>query len=85
MAYGFVLIKTVPGKEKAVIVDLLRLGVSRNIHMVFGEYDIVLAVQQSDFNSIGQIVIDKVRSIPGVEDTMTLASCQLGDMKYGGL
>jgi DNA-binding Lrp family transcriptional regulator len=67
------------------MVDILRLGVTRNIHTVFGEYDIVMAVQDRDFNSIGQIVIDKVRSIPGVEDTMTLASCTLADMKYGNI
>ena len=85
MAYGFVLIKTEPGKERSVIINLLRLKVSRNIHTVFGEYDVVMVLQDKDFNALGQTVIDKVRGLPGVEDTMTLASCRLQDMNYGGL
>jgi uncharacterized protein with GYD domain len=80
MALGFVLIKTVPGKERSVVVDLLRQGISKNISVVFGEYDIVMAVKTEDHQALGQLVIDRIRIIPGVEDTMTLAGCRLGDM-----
>lgn len=42
MAHGFVIIKASPGMERAGVVDLLRRGISKNIHTVFGEFDIVL-------------------------------------------
>ncbi len=82
MAHGFVLIKTSPGKERAVVVDLLRRGITKNIHTVFGEYDIVLYMSTPDYESLGQKVIEQIRIIPGVEDTLTLAGCTLTDLPY---
>jgi hypothetical protein len=84
VAHGFVLIKTSPGMERAVVIDLLRRGITKNIHTVFGEFDIILYMSTADYESLGQKVIDEVRIIPGVEDTMTLAGCTLKDMPYRG-
>ena len=80
MTLSFVLVKTAPGKEKPVIIDLLRQGITKNISIVFGEFDIVLAVRTSDHQALGQMVMDRIRVIPGVEDTMTLAGCSLADI-----
>ena len=84
MANGFVLIKTSPGMEKAVVIDLLRKKVTKNIHTVFGEYDIVLYLKTSDYYSLGQKVVEEIRIIPGVEDTLTLAGCTIKDLPYKG-
>lgn len=80
MTLSFVLVKTAPGKEKPVIIDLLRQGITKNISVVFGEFDIVLAVRTNDHQALGQMVVDRIRVIPGVEDTMTLAGCSLADI-----
>ncbi len=80
MAYGFVLIKTAPGKEKSVIIKLLSKKVVREIHTVFGEYDLVAMMTAKDYQGLGQKIIDNIRTIEGVEDTMTLAGCKLKDM-----
>ena len=82
MANGFVLIKTTPGKERSVVVELLSRKITKNIHTVFGEYDIVLLMKTPDYQVLGQTVIERIRQIPGVEDTMTLASCRLTDLPY---
>ncbi len=82
MAHGFVLIKTTPGMEKAVVIDLLRKKITKNIHTVFGEYDIVLHMRTPDYQSLGQKVVEEIRVIPGVEDTMTLAGCTIADLPY---
>jgi DNA-binding Lrp family transcriptional regulator len=84
MAHGFVLIKTAPGMEKAVLIDLLRNKITKNIHMVFGEYDIVLYMKTPDLQALGQKVVEEIRIIPGVEDTMTLAGCTLKDLPFKG-
>ena len=42
------------------------------LHPLFGEYDLIAKVEAKDFNSLGQIVVDKIRSIPGVVETKTL-------------
>jgi DNA-binding Lrp family transcriptional regulator len=80
MAYGFVLIRTAPGREKSVIIKLLSKKVVREIHTVFGEYDIVALMTAKDYQGLGQKIIENVRSIEGVEDTMTLAGCKLKGM-----
>jgi DNA-binding Lrp family transcriptional regulator len=84
VANGFVLIKTSPGMEKAVVIDLLRRKVTRNIHTVFGEYDIVLFLRTPDYESLGQKVVEEIRVIPGVEDILTLAGCTIKDLPYRG-
>ena len=80
MTLSFVLVKTAPGKEKPVIIDLLKQGVTMNISIVFGEFDIILAVRTSDHQALGQMVVDTIRVIPAMEDTMTLAGCRLADI-----
>jgi DNA-binding Lrp family transcriptional regulator len=42
------------------------------VHPLFGEYDILLKIETVDIDSIGEIVISKIRSIKGVMDTKTL-------------
>ena len=52
----------------------------REIHTVFGEYDLVAMMTAKDYQGPGQKIIDNIRTIEGVEDTMTLAGCKLKDM-----
>ena len=72
MAIGFVLVSTAPAKEHEVYNNLLNVEEVVELHPLFGEYDIIAKIEAEDFNSLGQIVVDKIRSIPGVIDTKTL-------------
>ena len=63
MAVGFVLISTAPAKEHEVYNGLLKVKEVVELHPLFGEYDL---------NVLGQVVVDKIRTIPGVIDTKTL-------------
>ena len=72
MAVGFVLISTLPGKEHEVFKRLKEVPQLVEIHPLFGEYDIIAKVESDTIESIGQIVVDKIRSIEGVIDTKTL-------------
>jgi DNA-binding Lrp family transcriptional regulator len=72
MAIGFVLISTAPAKEHDVYNALLGVPEIVELHPLFGEYDLIAKIEAEDFNKLGQIVIDKVRSIAGVIDTKTL-------------
>jgi DNA-binding Lrp family transcriptional regulator len=42
------------------------------VHPLFGEFDILVKIQADDIDSIGCIVINKIRSIQGVMDSKTL-------------
>jgi DNA-binding Lrp family transcriptional regulator len=72
MAVGFVLISTAPAKEHEVYNDLLSVKEIVELHPLFGEYDLIAKIEADDFNVLGQVVVDKIRTIPGVIDTKTL-------------
>jgi len=72
LAVGFILISTAPAKEHEVYNELLKVKEIVELHPLFGEYDLIAKIEAVDFNQLGQVVVDKVRSIPGVIDTKTL-------------
>ena len=72
LAIGFVLISTAPAKEHDVYNELLKVPEIVELHPLFGEYDLIAKVDAEDFNALGEIVIDRIRTISGVIDTKTL-------------
>ena len=72
MAIGFVLISTAPAKEHDVYNELLHVKGIVELHPLFGEYDLIAKVEAEDFNALGQLVVDRIRSVVGVIDTKTL-------------
>ncbi len=43
----------------------------QEVHIVTGDWDMIVKVRVSDVGELGRFVIDKVRAIPGVEKTLT--------------
>ena len=72
MAIGFALLSISPLNEKDVYEKLKRIPEIIEVHPLFGEYDILLKIETMDIDSIGDIVIHKIRSIKGVTDTKTM-------------
>jgi DNA-binding Lrp family transcriptional regulator len=72
MAIGFILISTAPAKEHDVYNALKKIKEIVELHPLFGEYDLIAKLEAKNFNLLGQIVVDKIRTIPGVVDTKTL-------------
>ena len=69
---GFVLINVEPHEEKNVCNTLECIPEVLENHLLFGEYDLIVKVQSDDFNQLGKVVSEKIRTIPGVVDTTTL-------------
>ncbi len=76
MAIGFVLVKTVPAAGREVYDIVKDMENVIEVHSLFGEYDLILKLQAKDFNTLGQTVVDDIRSIEGVEDTKTLTGIE---------
>jgi len=72
MAIGFALLSISPLYEKEVYDRLRGTPEITEVHPLFGEYDILLKIETNDIDSIGGVVINKIRSIKGVMDTKTL-------------
>lgn len=72
MAIGFALLSISPLHEKKVYEALKQIPGVVEVHPLFGEFDILLKIECDDIDSIGSVVINKIRSIEGVMDTKTL-------------
>jgi len=76
MATGFALLSISPLREKEVFEKVNAIDEIVEVHPLFGEYDILLKIKTEDIDSIGQVVIKKIRSIKGVTDSKTLIGTQ---------
>jgi DNA-binding Lrp family transcriptional regulator len=72
MVVGFVLINTAPAHEHEVYNKLRREQQIVELNPLFGEYDLIVKIESNDFNQLGNIVLDNIRSVKGVIDTKTL-------------
>jgi len=73
MAIGFVLISVAPAHEHEVYNKLSKVPEIIELHPLFGEYDFIAKIEAEDFEKLGSIVVNKIRSIKWVIDTKTLA------------
>ena len=71
MATAFVFINTAPTKERSVYGELCHVKEIVELHPLVGDFDMIAKVEAPDLDRLGQIVIDKIRSVPGVIDTET--------------
>ena len=72
MATGFALLSISPLHENEVYEALNQMSEISEVHPLFGEYDILVKIECIDIDTIGQVVIKKIRSLTGIVDTKTM-------------
>jgi len=72
MPIGFVLIKTAPTLEHEVYNRLLKVEQIIELNPLFGEYDLIAKIEGDDFEKLGEITINVIRTVKGVLVTKTL-------------
>jgi DNA-binding Lrp family transcriptional regulator len=72
MAVGFVLISAAPMKEHDVYNLLLKVPEIVELHPLFGEFDLIAKIEARDFDTLGHVIVNNIRTIEGVVDTKTL-------------
>ena len=72
MVIGFVLMHVSPLHEHEVFNKLSKIPEVIELHPLFGEYDLIVKIEAEDYESLGQIIIHKIRTIDGIIDTKTL-------------
>ena len=70
-AKAFVLIETVVGKNKDVVVALRQLNGVKSVDVVTGPYDIIAVVEGETLNDIGEVVTGRIHPIGGISRTVT--------------
>jgi DNA-binding Lrp family transcriptional regulator len=70
-AKAFVLINLAAGAAGNVYGKLSKMRLVEVVHAVSGPYDMIAVVEGPTFNDIGKFVLDKIQTIPGVQNTIT--------------
>lgn len=68
---AYVLIKVRAGKTKAVVEALRKIAGIEQVHPCFGQPDIFSFVGVADERALSDVVITKIHTIDGVEETDT--------------
>jgi DNA-binding Lrp family transcriptional regulator len=76
MTVGFVLISAALVHEHEVYTKLSKVPEIVEVHPLFGEFDLIAKIDAEDFEKLGELVVEKIRSIKGVIDTKTLTGVQ---------
>jgi DNA-binding Lrp family transcriptional regulator len=72
MEIGFVLIHVSTLRESEVFNKLLKIPEVIEAYPLFGDYDIITKIEAKDYDTIGEIVVNKIRKIDGITFTSTL-------------
>ncbi|MCJ7464278.1 MAG: Lrp/AsnC family transcriptional regulator [Thermoplasmata archaeon] len=73
---AFILVQFEPEKglsQRDTAGDIAHLPGIFEVHMISGEYDMLLKVRGSSMEEIGKLVIDRLREVKGVARTLTSA------------
>jgi len=66
-----------PLHEYEVFNKLSKLPEVIELNPLFGEYDLIAKIEAEDYESIGEIILQKIKTIEGITDTMTLTGIRL--------
>jgi DNA-binding Lrp family transcriptional regulator len=69
----FILVSFVPGAktEKNLAKEIAKISGVEEVHLIAGDWDIMLKVRGETLEKIGDFILDKLREMPGVGKTMT--------------
>jgi DNA-binding Lrp family transcriptional regulator len=76
MVTAFVLVKATPGKEDEVFSELSKMDETSEVHTLFGEYDLIAKVEVKDYESLGELIIGRIRTLDGVKETKTMMGAE---------
>ncbi len=68
---AFILIDTSPGKAKEVALKLRHVPGVSAAHAVTGPHDIIAVAEAADVSSLGELVVQKIQSVTGVNRSVT--------------
>jgi DNA-binding Lrp family transcriptional regulator len=74
---SFLLVKVKPGTEKQILDRFKALSEVREIHLITGKFDLLVALESEETEidprqRVAEVVIDKVRKAGGIVDTRTI-------------
>ena len=72
MVSGLVLVRLVPGKDKQALAKIKEVKEVSHVSAVYGRWDLVVDLEAESASKLGDIVVSKIRTIPGIYSTESL-------------
>jgi len=57
--------------QRKIAKEIAKLREVQEVHIIAGDWDILIKVKEKDVEAIGKFVIDKLRMVEGIEKTLT--------------
>jgi DNA-binding Lrp family transcriptional regulator len=72
---AFILVSFMPGtvSQRELAEEIAKLPGVHEVHLISGEWDILLKVRAESMEAVGRLVIDRLRAMRGVARTVTCA------------
>jgi DNA-binding Lrp family transcriptional regulator len=74
MITGLVLVRLQAGKETQALTKIKEVKGVSHVSAVYGRWDLVIDVETDDLPQMSRMVVEKIRTIPGVLTTETLVT-----------
>ncbi|MFN0118136.1 MAG: Lrp/AsnC ligand binding domain-containing protein [Elusimicrobiota bacterium] len=74
MITGLVLVRLQAGKENQALTKIKEIKGISHVSAVYGRWDLVIDVETDDLPTMSHLVVEKLRTIPGVYATETLVT-----------
>ena len=74
MITGLVLIRLASGREKLTMAKLKEIRGVSHLSAVFGRWDLVADIEAQDLPMMTNVVVGRIRAVPGVQSTETLVT-----------
>jgi len=72
MTLAFVLINAEIGSEEQVVSQLSKLDNVKEVHLVYGVYDIVAKVEAETMDQLKEVITAKIRRLGKIRSTLTM-------------
>lgn len=60
-----------PVSQRVIAEQIAKFPEVQEVHIISGDWDVLIKVKQKDVDAIGKFVIDKLRTVKGIEKTLT--------------
>jgi DNA-binding Lrp family transcriptional regulator len=60
-----------PLSQRAIAAQIAKFPEVQEVHIISGDWDILIKVKEKDVDAVGKFVVDKLRTVEGIEKTLT--------------
>ena len=77
---AYMLLTTKYGKEQIVADALLEIEEVENVHILYGQYDLIVKMHAKDMRQLEDVVLQKIRAHPDIETSETLIASDISSV-----